>query len=114
VSFWSDEIEERLKMSNLEFCKQQLEAAALETGDKLQAAVEGLMRRLLREKLRQARDRTALKVWATEELRKLERIPGSGMSKVVPAAKLSETSRRMGMLQTVLEVLEGAAGTEAA
>jgi hypothetical protein len=97
-------------MSNLDFCKQQLEAAALETHDRVQAAVEHLMRRLLEERLKEARDRAALEAWATEELGKLERPPGSGESRVVPTGNLREISRRMGMLQTVLDVLDAATG----
>jgi len=64
------------------------------------------MRRLLKEKLKEPQHRAALYAWAEGELRKLERVPGSGTSKVVPAPQLSETSRRMGMLQTVLDVVD--------
>jgi hypothetical protein len=48
----------------------------------------------------------ALKTWAAEELRKLEVVPGGGVSEVVPIHKLGEISRRMAMFQTVLEVLD--------
>jgi hypothetical protein len=101
-------------MSSLEFCKQQLEAAALYGVDKVRAAVEDLMRRLIKEKLKEPRDRAALYAWAEGELRKLERVPGSGASKAVPTAQLSEISRRMGMLQMVLEVLDEVEGPPAA
>jgi hypothetical protein len=97
-------------MSNLEFSKRQLEAAALESVGKVRATVEDLMRRLIKEKLKEPRDRSALHTWAVGELIKLERVPGSETSKVVPAAQLSETSRRMGMLQTVLDVLDEVEG----
>jgi hypothetical protein len=52
-----------------------------------------------------AGDRTELKSWATDELSKVEGVPGSGVSKVVPTGELDEVSRRMAMLQEVLKVI---------
>jgi hypothetical protein len=49
-----------------------------------------------------ADQRATLKSWAIAELARLETIPGSGMSKIVSTNKLDVTSRRMGMLQTVI------------
>ena len=80
-------------MSSLEFCKQQLEAAALYGVDKVRAAVEDLMRRLIKEKLKEPRDRAALYAWAEGELRKLERVPGSGASKAWSISARSLNSR---------------------
>jgi hypothetical protein len=40
----------------------------------------------------------------------LERPPATGFSKIVPTAKPTETSRRMGMLQTVIDVLDASTG----
>ena len=44
--------------------------------------------------------------WAEEELRKLEVVPGGGVSEVMPTYKLGEISRKMAMFQTVLDVLD--------
>jgi hypothetical protein len=102
-------------MANLEFCKKRLlEAAEFETVGNLRSQVTVLARRLLKGRLLEGRSRAALKTWAAEELRKLEVGPGSGMSKIVPSHTLGETSRKMAMFQTVLDVLDEVEASAAA
>ena len=50
--------------------------------------------------------RAELKAWAQEELAKLKRAVDSGVSKIVGTDELAETSRKMTMLQTVIEEIE--------
>ena len=99
-----------LGMTNLGFCKRRLlEASEFETVGNLRSQVAVLARRLLKARLVDSRSRAALRNWAEEELRKLEVVPGGGISEVMPTYRLGEISRKMAMLQTVLNVLEGAA-----
>jgi hypothetical protein len=102
-------------MTNLGFCKQRLlEASEFETVGNLRSQVAVLARRLLKAKLVDLRNRADLRSWAEEELRELERVPGGGVSEVVPTYKLGEISRKMAMFQTVLDVLVEVERSEAA
>jgi hypothetical protein len=94
-------------MSDLRFCIQRLlEAAEFATAANFRDNVEPLMRQLLKTRLPEAKDRVALKEWAETELGKLEVVQGAGTSKVVPTHRLGETSRKMALFQTVLNVLD--------
>src|SRR5262249_31439773 len=94
-------------MTNLKFCIQRLlEATEVATAGNFRDNVEPLLRRLLKTRLPEAKDRAALRAWAATELGKLEVVPGGGTSKVVPTYRLGETSRKMALFQTVLDVLD--------
>jgi hypothetical protein len=98
-------------MASLKFCIQRLlEAAEFATVGNLRDKVEELLHQLLETWLPEAKDRATLRAWAATELTKLETAPGSGTSELVPTHRLGEISRKMAMLQTVLEVLDGTVG----
>jgi hypothetical protein len=95
-------------MNNLEFCKQRLgEIAEHGTVSDLESAVKNFLKLRMPEP---ADQRVALKSWASAELARLERAPGTGVSKVISTNDLALTSRRMGMLQTVIAEIEAAEG----
>jgi hypothetical protein len=95
-------------MSDVEFCKQRLrEIAEHGTVTNLQSKVKEFLKARLPVA---TREREALRVWAKAELAKLETVPGSGTSKIVPNDELAMTGRRMGMLQTVIGEIEKAEG----
>ena len=89
-------------MNDLEFCKQRLlEIAENAVVESLQLQVaEFLEKRLPVE----STHRAELKLWATTGLTRLERVPGSGTSRIV--SDVAETGRLMAMFQTVISVIE--------
>jgi hypothetical protein len=91
-------------MRDVEFCKQRLrEIAEHGTVSNLQSKVK----EFLEVRLPSAGgDRAVLKTWALSELARLERIPGGGVSKLVPDHELAATGRMMATLQTVISEIE--------
>ena len=104
-------------MSDLDVCKTMLPHIVQYTLSP--AALAPAVREFMEHRMpAEPVHRAALKTWAQEELAKLERMVGSGVSKIVGTGELAETSRKMTMLQTVIEEIEafesGAANRAAA
>jgi serine/threonine-protein kinase RIO1 len=91
-------------MRDVEFCKQRLREIA-EHGTVTD--VQSKVNEFLKARLPSApAERDALKAWAQNELARLERVPGGGVSKPVPLGELAETGRMMATLQTVISEIE--------
>ena len=97
-------------MRDVEFCKQRLREIA-EHGTVTD--LQGKVKEFLKARLPSApAERAALKAWALNELTRLERIPGGGVSKPVHLGELAETGRMMATLQTVIEEIEAKEGVQ--
>ena len=88
-------------MISIDLCKRHLEEAAEFAAPTTDMKTE--VRRLLG--LVDTGHHAAIKEWAAAELRKLEAVPGTGISRPVSIRDLGALARRMTMLQAVLEEL---------
>jgi hypothetical protein len=88
-------------MMSIDLCKRRLEEAAEFATATTDMKTEA--RKLLG--LVDTGHHAAIKEWAAVELRKLEAVPGTGISRPVSTRDLGALTRRMTILQAVLEEL---------